>query len=65
MEAVLVSAKKKSNLTILVSLAKKLGMSAKALTQTEIEDWQFAQKIDAGMKTAKVSREEIMKVLSK
>ena len=46
MEAVLVSAKKKSDLTILVSLAKKLGMSAKALSQTEIEDWKFAQKIE-------------------
>ena len=45
MEAVLVSAKKKSDLTILVALAKKLGMSAKALSQTEIEDWKFAKKI--------------------
>ena len=65
MEAVLVSAKKKSDLTILVSLAKKLGMSAKTLTQAEIEDWHLARKIDAGMKTPKVSRAEIMKVLSK
>jgi hypothetical protein len=65
MEAVLVSAKKKSDITLLVSIAKKLGMSAKALTQTEIEDWKFAQKIEAGMKTARVSREEIMKVLKK
>ena len=64
MEAVLVSARKKSDLTILVSLAKKLGMSAKALSHTEIEDWKFAQKIEAGMKTQKVSRSEIMKVLS-
>lgn len=63
MEAVLVSAKKKSDLTILVSLAKKLGMSAKALSQTEIEDWKFAKKIEVGMKTQKVSRAEIMKVL--
>ena len=65
MEAVLVSAKKKSDLTILVSLAKKLGMSAKALSQTEIEDWKFAQKIEVCMKTQKVSRAEIMKVLGK
>ena len=63
MEAVLVSAKKKSDLTILVALAKKLGMSAKALSQTEIEDWKFAQKIEVGMKTLKVSRAEIMKAL--
>ena len=65
MEAVVVSANKKSDLTILVSLARKLGMSAKSLTKTEIEDWQLAQKIETGMKTAKVSRAEVMKVLSK
>jgi hypothetical protein len=65
METVLVNVKKKSDIAFLVSLAKKLGMSAKALTQTEVEDWKFAQKIEAGMKTPRVSRAEIMKVLGK
>ena len=63
MEAVLISTENKSDLTILISLAKKLGMSAKTLSQTDIEDWKFAKKIEAGMKTQKVSRAEIMKVL--
>jgi hypothetical protein len=44
-------------------LAKKLGMSAKPLTQNEVEDWKLAQKIDAGMKTQNVSRSEVMKAL--
>jgi 2-iminoacetate synthase ThiH len=65
MESVLVNVKKKSDAAFLVSLAKKLGMSAKPLTKSEIEDWKFAQKIEAGMKTTSVSRAEIMKALGK
>ena len=65
METVLVNVKKKSDVAFLVSLAKKLGMSAKSLTKAEIEDWKFAQKIEAGMKTPSVSRAEIMKALGK
>ncbi|HRH03103.1 MAG TPA: hypothetical protein PLN13_07205 [Bacteroidia bacterium] len=65
MEAVLINVEKKSDIAFLISLAKKLGMSAKALTSAEIEDWRFAQKIDAGMKTPKVSKSEVMKALGK
>ena len=65
METVLVNVEKKSDIAFLVSLAKKLGMSAKPLTQAEVEDWQLAQKIEAGMKSKSVSRSEVMKVLGK
>ena len=65
METVLINAKKKSDATFLISLAKKLGMSAKALSRTEIEDWKLAQKIEDGMKTPNVSRNAIMKTLGK
>ena len=65
METVLINVEKKSDIAFLVSLAKKLGMSAKPLTRTEVEDWNLAQKIDAGMKTQKVGRSEIMKALGK
>ncbi len=65
MESVLVNVKKKADAAFLISLAKKLGMSAKPLTKVEIEDWKFAQKIEAGMKTPSVSRAEIMKALGK
>lgn len=63
MESVLINVEKKSDLAFLISLAKKLGMSAKALSHTEVEDWKLAQKIETGMKTATVSRNEIMKAL--
>jgi len=63
MESVLINVEKKSDLAFLISLAKKLGMSAKALSHAEVEDWKLAQKIEAGMKTATVSRNEIMKAL--
>jgi hypothetical protein len=65
MENVLISVEKKSDMAFLISLAKKLGMSAKPLTQNEVEDWKLAQKIDAGMKTQNVSRSEVMKALGK
>lgn len=65
METVLINAKNKSDTTFLLSLAKKLGMSAKALTLAEVEDWELAKKIEAGMKSPNVSRSEVMKALGK
>ncbi|MBP7810643.1 MAG: hypothetical protein KA163_15225 [Bacteroidia bacterium] len=65
METVLINAEKKSDIAFLLSLAKKLGMSAKALTHAEVEDWKFAKKIEAGMKSTNVSRSEVMKALGK
>lgn len=63
METVLINVDKKSDLAFLLSLAKKLGMSAKALTHAQVEDWKLAQKIEAGMKSATVTRSEVMKAL--
>jgi hypothetical protein len=65
MEAVLIKVENKSDVSLLVSLAKKLGMSAKTLSKTEIEDWNFAQMIDEGMKSGRVSRKAVMKKLGK
>jgi len=65
METVLISVDKKSDLAFIISLAKKLGMSAKALTRAQVEDWKLAQKIESGMKTSNVSRSEVMKALGK
>jgi hypothetical protein len=63
METVLINVKKKSDKAFIISLAKKLGMSAKALTHAQVEDWKLAQKIEAGMKTPTISRSEVMKAL--
>ncbi|MEJ7694661.1 hypothetical protein [Daejeonella sp.] len=65
METVLVNVEKKSDIAFLLSLVKKLGMSAKPLTHAEVEDWKLAQKIEAGMKTSSVHRDEVMKALGK
>jgi hypothetical protein len=65
METVLINVDKKSDIAFLINLAKKMGMTAKALTSSQVEDWKFAQKIEAGMKTANVSRKDVMKALGK
>lgn len=65
MKSILISAEKKSDLAVLLNLARKLGMTAKSLTRAEVEDWKLAQKIEAGMKTATVSRSSVMKALGK
>ena len=65
METVIINADKKSDITFLINLAKKLGMTAKALSHAEVEDWKLAQKIEQGMKTSNVSRAEVMKALGK
>ena len=48
-----------------MSFANKLGMTMKTLSDSEIEDWRFAQKIEKGMKTPSVTKEEVMKALLK
>ena len=65
METVIINADKKSDITFLINLAKKLGMTAKALSHAEVEDWKLAQKIEKGMKTSNVTRAEVMKALGK
>lgn len=65
MEAVLIKADKKSDVSLLISLAKKLGMNAKSLSKSELEDWNLAQMIDAGMKSGSVSRKAVMKKLGR
>jgi hypothetical protein len=65
METILISGAKKSDLAVLLDLAKRLGLSTKSLSRAEVEDWKLAQKIEEGMKTASVSRSAIMKALGK
>lgn len=65
MQTVLINADKKADMTLLLALAKKLGMTTRTLTPEEVEDWHLARKIEAGMKTQDVSRKEVMKALGK
>ena len=65
MENVLFNVDKKSDVNFLITIAKRLGITAKTLSQEEVEDWKLAQRIEKGMKTPNVSRTEVMKVLGK
>ena len=63
METALLSSESKSDMQILMQLAKKLGVKVKSLSEEEIEDWVLAKRIDAGMKSGKATREQVMKAL--
>jgi hypothetical protein len=65
MENVLIQTQSKAETELLVALAKKMGMKAKALSKSEVEDWQLANWIDEAMQGKDVSREEVMFSLSK
>ena len=63
METALLSSESKSDMQILLQLAKKLGVKVKSLTQDEIEDWVLAKRIEAGMKSGKATIEQVMNAL--
>lgn len=63
MESVVFTSKKKSDLKLLVELAKKIGIKSQPLSKQEIEDWALAKEIDKGLKSPFVSRALIMKTL--
>jgi hypothetical protein len=61
METVIISTNNKSDMRLLVGLAKKIGAFTKKLTSEEVEDWQLAEKIEEGLKTGDVSKNAVMK----
>jgi hypothetical protein len=65
MENVLIQTQSKAETELLVALAKKMGMKAKALSKSEVEDWQLAKWIDEAMQGKNVSRDEVMHSLGK
>ncbi len=65
MESALFTTHKKSDLKLLVELAKKMGVKSQPLSKNEIEDWILAKEIQKGLKTKSVSRNSIMRELSK
>jgi hypothetical protein len=65
MESTLLSSESKSDMRVLIELAKKLGMKVKQLTEQEIEDWVLARRIETGLKSGTASREQVMQVLDK
>lgn len=61
----MLTAKNKSDLKPLIELAKKLGMKAKSLSRSEMEDYMLAKKIEEGLKTKTVSRNSVIRALQK
>ena len=65
MNAILLESESGQDLKLLLALAQKLGIRTQKLSLPQWEDHQLALKIDEGMKTPTVSRDEIFKALSK
>ena len=65
MTAVLISPKKKSDIDFLMDFAKRMSFQAKQVDIKHIDDLDFISKIDDGLKTENVSREEVIDVLLK
>jgi hypothetical protein len=65
MNAILLESESGQDLKLLLALAQELGICSQKLSIPQWEDHQLTLKIDEGMKTPTVSRDEIFKALSK
>ncbi|MDD3741380.1 MAG: hypothetical protein PHH30_09070 [Bacteroidales bacterium] len=65
MEAIIIYPGDKSNLKILIELAKKLKLKSKTLSAEALEDLGLIEAIDEGRETPFVSKENIIKSLNK
>ena len=65
MNAILLEGQSTSNMKLLISLAHSLGMKTQKLPTQQLEDHLLASQIEAGMKTATVDKQEILKALGK
>ncbi|MFN3847883.1 MAG: hypothetical protein ACK4NY_00570 [Spirosomataceae bacterium] len=65
MTTAILESSSKSDLKLIVEIAKKMGIRSRLLSNEEFSDFILAEKIEDGMKTSSVSRDEIMKALGK
>lgn len=65
MEAAIFNSESKSDITLLMNLAKKLGLKTKRLTQVEIEDMAIANAIKSGRTGEFVNTDDFLKKISK
>lgn len=63
METALLSSESKSDMKLLLQLAKKLGVKIKSLSQDEIEEWVIAKRIESGIKSGKATIDQVMQAL--
>jgi hypothetical protein len=65
MSAIILESQSAEDLKLLVTLANKLGIKSQKISTQQWEDHLLASKIDVGMQTETVSREEVLKALGK
>ena len=65
MEAVLLNSDSKSDMKLLLDLAKKIGIKARVLTESEMEDIGLANAINQGSTNEFINNEAFLKKLQK
>lgn len=65
MSAIILESQSAEDLKLLVTLANKLGVKSQKISTQQWEDHLLASRIDVGMKTETVNREDILKALGK
>lgn len=64
MSAIILESQSAEDLKLLVTLANKLGIKSQKISTQQWEDHLLASKIDVGMQTETVSREEVLKAFN-
>jgi len=65
MEAVILNSDSKSDMRLLLNLAKKIGIRARVMTESEIEDIGLSNSIKQGMTKQYIDNETFLKKLRK
>lgn len=65
MEAAIFNSESKSDITLLMNIAKKLGLKTKRLSQEEIEDMALANAIKSGRTGEYINTDDFLKKISK
>ena len=65
METVILNSKSKSDIKLLVDLAKKIGIKTRVLSESEIEEIGLSYAIEVGRTKQYVDTEKFMKKLRK
>jgi hypothetical protein len=65
MSAVILESQSSQNLKLLITLANKLGVKSQKISSQQWEDHLLASKIEMGMETNNVSKDDILAALGK
>ena len=65
MQTIIIQSESKSNLKLLLELAKKLGMSSRSLSASEKEDIGLLKAMEEGKNSGRVSEKSIFDLLQK